>query len=187
MSRRYPRGMWKGTRARNKSSDTGDPNTKRCSRCKADKPLSAFSPNKEGWGGVGHTCKPCISLHSRQRYASDETFRNSRLSDCDRWKRANPSRVSAVKRRSHLRNRYGLSEQDYADMFRSQRGRCAVCRQPENHPKRKLAVDHDHKTGKVRGLLCMTCNTLLGFLEKEGRMARLLKYLQKRVRDGRDD
>lgn len=60
-----------------------------------------------------------------------------------------------------LQRVYGISLDDYAALFEAQDGRCAIC---GNRPrKRKLAVDHDHKTGAVRGLLCSHCNhKLLG-------------------------
>ncbi len=67
-----------------------------------------------------------------------------------------------------LRKKYGLTEADYATKLVSQNGVCAICHQPET-AKRKgkplpLVVDHDHKTGKVRSLLCSKCNAAIGML-----------------------
>lgn len=61
---------------------------------------------------------------------------------------------------------YGLSEGDYEALYAAQDGRCAICRRATGRVKR-LAVDHDHKTGKVRGLLCGTCNKMLGHARDE--------------------
>lgn len=64
-------------------------------------------------------------------------------------------------RRFGLR-KFGLSEEDYADMLRDQDGRCAICQTADPGGNRSFAVDHDHETGNVRGLLCTNCNIGLG-------------------------
>ena len=56
---------------------------------------------------------------------------------------------------------YGLTEDEYQELCRYQEGRCAIC-----DTNRKLVVDHDHVTNKVRGLLCRYCNTSLGWYER---------------------
>ena len=62
--------------------------------------------------------------------------------------------------RNYLK-RYGITEEIYYKMWNSQKGRCAIC-QKTSDPKR-LCVDHNHKTNKVRGLLCITCNAMIGY------------------------
>ncbi len=63
------------------------------------------------------------------------------------------------KRDWNLKDRYGISLDQYNQLLEAQAGRCAICR---NQPKtRALHVDHDHKSGKIRGLLCMNCNRRL--------------------------
>ena len=66
-----------------------------------------------------------------------------------------------------LKRYYGISVSDYAEMYRKQDGKCAICRQPElgkdRHGNvRVLAVDHCHESGAVRELLCYACNSMLG-------------------------
>lgn len=76
--------------------------------------------------------------------------------------------------------RYGLTFEGYIQMLKGQRYRCAICRsKPEGG--RRLAIDHCHRTGRVRGLLCDLCNTALGKLGDtvEG-VTRALKYLKNR-------
>jgi len=58
----------------------------------------------------------------------------------------------------HLRRKYGITEDQYNDLLRSQNGRCAVCNKAASSFKNRLAVDHDHHSGLVRGLLCNFCN-----------------------------
>lgn len=57
---------------------------------------------------------------------------------------------------------YGLTKEDYLSMREAQEDLCLMCKR-----KKKLVIDHDHKTGKIRGLLCNRCNLFLGFLEND--------------------
>lgn len=60
-----------------------------------------------------------------------------------------------------MKTRYGVTVEEYAEILRSQDGVCAICHQPCSTGK-SLAVDHDHETGRVRGLLCRRCNRGIG-------------------------
>lgn len=73
------------------------------------------------------------------------------------------------------RSLYGLSAESYASLMAKQNGRCAICERPMERPQ----VDHDHATGRVRGLLCVTCNTGLGKLgDSIERIEHVLAYLR---------
>ena len=90
--------------------------------------------------------------------------------------------VRVQNRRQHLMRKYGLRPIEYKLMFERQGGRCAICGQPERARSRdgeiqRLAIDHDHKTGKVRGLLCYKCNVRLGAAEDKPWLKRALDYL----------
>lgn len=67
-----------------------------------------------------------------------------------------------------LRLFYGISHDDYDALLEYQKGCCAICRRHQSEFSRQLAVDHNHNTGRIRGLLCGYCNTALGQLEKVG-------------------
>lgn len=84
--------------------------------------------------------------------------------DCDKIRRKTPERMKAKKRSAWLAQlrKYGISESDYEQMHSDQMGLCLICQKPELDIK--LAVDHDHETGKVRGLLCKRCNMAIGLL-----------------------
>lgn len=70
------------------------------------------------------------------------------------------SRKSAA---AHQRlKRMGLTREDYDRMYAEQKGCCAICGQHEDQFEKALTADHDHRTGKIRGLLCMNCNLILG-------------------------
>lgn len=68
-----------------------------------------------------------------------------------------------TRRTTILKNRYGITEDDYDRMFVQQDGLCAICRKPSM--RQNFDVDHDHESGKVRGLLCNNCNRGLGHLQ----------------------
>lgn len=78
----------------------------------------------------------------------------------------------------NLKSKYRLSLSDYDALLKSQGGVCAICKKPPK--KRRLAVDHNHRTGVVRGLLCYTCNYALGFWHDNAtRFLQAAEYLQK--------
>lgn len=83
-------------------------------------------------------------------------------------------------RQWQLRSKYNLSPTDVERMLKEQDGRCAICRGligPEWYGN--LHVDHNHTTGKVRGLLCSACNTGLGlFKDSVRRLAQAIVYLE---------
>ena len=84
------------------------------------------------------------------------------------------------RRNFDLLRRFGITLNDYNEMLKEQNYACAGCLRPQTDFTKSLAVDHDHKTGKVRGLLCPTCNRLLGQIsERQDVLSRLIKYLEK--------
>jgi hypothetical protein len=83
------------------------------------------------------------------------------------WKRRHPE--------ANVKYRYGITEDDYHRMAEKQNQSCAIC----GRGTQRLDVDHDHETGKVRGLLCIRCNTTVGILEElfENNGAKMLSIL----------
>lgn len=112
-------------------------------------------------------CKSCHN--SRRTKTKKETnrehYRRNRLEIRERqvWQR--------------LKDRYGVTKEQYEQMLANQNGVCGICKKPCKTNQR-LAVDHCHKTGRVRGLLCKSCNMSLGVVEKDGWLARAFKYLE---------
>ena len=80
-----------------------------------------------------------------------------------------------------LKNVYGITLVQYNEMFETQEGKCAICQRHQNELTRTLCVDHDHKTNKVRALLCVTCNTDVSVVEN--RLEEMTNYLNKHRKD----
>ena len=73
---------------------------------------------------------------------------------------------------------YGVTLEQWNEMFQAQGGRCAICGTHQCSTKKSFSVDHCHKTGKVRGLLCQNCNTALGkFKDDEELLHSAIRYL----------
>jgi len=90
--------------------------------------------------------------------------------------RARYRRTAAARRHRYTAWAYQLSEEQYTSMFEAQGGVCAICQMPPGI--RRLAVDHDHVTGRIRGLLCGNCNNGLGrFQDDPERIRRAVTYL----------
>jgi hypothetical protein len=83
-----------------------------------------------------------------------------------------------------LMSRYGIDKDQWNKMFQEQQGKCLICEKHASETKRGLAVDHCHKTGKVRGLLCHTCNKGLGlFRDNAEIISSAIDYLNKHKED----
>ena len=87
------------------------------------------------------------------------------------------------KRKQNYKSRYKITIEEYEAIFAKQNGVCAICEKPENLTKdgklHALAVDHNHETMQVRGLLCMNCNTRLGYFEGKNILVKLMAYLMR--------
>ena len=125
--------------------------TKTCTTCGETKLISKFWKGSSKSLGVQHRCTKCGKAYNKKFWASK------------------------AGRRTHLANKlkssFGLSLGEYDSMLDAQGGVCLICGGTEGRKYRgvptRLAVDHDHKTGKVRGLLCYRCNSVLAFVNDD--------------------
>lgn len=127
---------------------------KQCSKCKETLPVSRFHHRADQPHKLRSHCKACLNEYTKAH------------------QRLHRRRISY---KYVLKTKYGLTLEDYERMEKTQRGKCAICKET---PKRNLVVDHCHGTGKVRGLLCNTCNTGIGGLRDSLQLVKsALKYL----------
>ena len=127
---------------------------KQCRQCLKAKPFSEFysikyvyKPGQSGFRSRCIECEKVESKRERQNASTREWHRNYRLL-----------------------SRFGITAKQYDEMFASQNGRCAICMREDK--RQRLAVDHDHKTGRVRGLLCLHCNVAIGKLDDDAEIVR---------------
>jgi len=160
---------------------------KRCNKCGEVKDLTAFSRNLSTKDGVQTYCKPCQVRASNEHKARNPEYAERHREAQRRYRMgetvaqvptviyeqaAPPIGHCLAIRRSNLERKYGISLDDYRALFEAQGGVCAICglentRKTEYADKAwSLAVDHDHTTGKVRGLLCSRCNWAIGLFSE---------------------
>lgn len=149
-----------------------------CPRCKTIKPhtFENFRACEEDRGPHGY------------RYTK-RVCRDCEINDRIKYRRANADRENARRRaagkyefnrRENLKRKFGITPETYDLMLSAQGGRCAICAEKNEGP-RAFAVDHNHQTGKVRGLLCHNCNIGLGNLKDSKHLLLLaIKYLEDR-------
>lgn len=132
-----------------------NPYVKRCGDCQRQRPLGQFP--RSGTGRAAR-CRECEAARRRRRTSS----------------------AKRAERDARLRRLYGITAEDYDRMGRQQRWRCAICGRPPYPKGARLVVDHCHKTGRVRALLCHTCNTALGLMgDKAERLDAAARYLRR--------
>lgn len=130
---------------------------KRCARCRVFKPIAEFAINeyRKSVPLLRSYCRECAKVERSEWYHArgGATWHK-------RYRKEKPEALNRHARKHHLKKNYGLSVQEYDQILADQEGHCALC--PRQPKKKRLAVDHDHKTGKRRGLLCSLCNPALG-------------------------
>ena len=120
-------------------------------------------PNKQAH--ARNLCGACYQRWYREHIpGAAEAHRQSNK----RWLQDNPDKRASLVRRS----RYKLSDEEYAQLLQQQQSCCGICRE-----QKPLSIDHCHKTMKVRGLLCRTCNLALGLYERLRELGDVEAYL----------
>ncbi len=141
---------------------------KRCSKCKVEKTLTEFYPSKYTKNGCRSCCKSCSKKDN--------------------------DRTSEARRGWHMKKRYSLTLKGYNEKLKQQNYSCAICGKKEKVKDRRtknpisLAVDHNHKTKFIRGLLCNFCNRCLlrHLRDNKNRAIGLVIYLTKAIKNDKN-
>ena len=161
-----------------------------CSKCGLDKPETEFYKTS------GRRCKQCHNVDcskrnkrnpEKNRVSSRKWYyahREEAIAKVRQWQKANRQRDSVLQHKNSLLRNYQMHYEDYCNAVDQQGGKCAVC---GTSPKRRLAVDHDHKCcpqvptcGRcTRGLICSNCNTTVGLVKEDiSVLHKLIAYLE---------
>lgn len=179
--------------------------TKICSKCKVEKSVEEFYKARSKKDGLQSQCKLCTKGHyensreERREYAREyrknnreqcresvrrsyEKNREERREYARRYHETHDEQIKAYRethkeerRNYHLKSTYGVTLEEYEDMVVKQDSKCKICGEFWD----RLHIDHCHKSGKIRGLLCNPCNRGLGmFKDNIGLLAGAMEYLR---------
>ena len=138
-----------------------------CGKCKTTKPINEFFKNASESDGYQSHCKVCV----QENYYD--------------YIKKNRDKEKLYSLRNRLKKKFGMTHEQYQAILDSQDGKCAICGgydiiSPITNLRRVLAVDHNHATGKIRGLLCRNCNRGIGLLgDNIERLEVAIAYLKK--------
>ena len=170
---------------------------KLCGTCSTSKPTTCFVKDRSKRSGLSSQCRTCKSkcgkarrARNRERNANTASPKESYCYTCknilpsDHFYKA-PSKDNGLshqckkcKRDENYKKQYGISLDDYNKMLSEVDNTCEICNEPDST---RLAVDHCHTTGQVRGLLCRKCNTAIGLLrDRIDLLESAIKYLEKK-------
>lgn len=114
---------------------------KQCTKCGEEKPLSEFNIRSDN-GKLLNNCKSCVKEYSRLQHLKNSDKRKNQK----------------------LKKAYGITLSQKSKILKNQNGKCSICKK-EIETERDKNVDHCHKTGKVRSILCCKCNLGLGYFD----------------------
>jgi len=136
--------------------------TKVCPKCKEEKSRSLFYKCKTSKINCSPYCKVCSNLRTTS------------------YARSNKDKIQPLLAGYALKRRYGISVEEYEALLINQNYKCAICSIEQCPSGRNFAVDHNHTTGKIRGLLCSNCNTSLGRMKDSKQLLqKAIEYLEK--------
>lgn len=154
-----------------------------CTKCKVSKTISSFTIRCKRTGRLHTWCSLCLKEYKSVRWATkkvemkeykkiwyEKNKEDQKEKNRNRYHTGDKTKHSANVWKNKILRDFGITEVDYKSILESQQGVCKICRKKDD---RRLAVDHCHVTGNIRGLLCRRCNTSIGLFEDN---VNLLKY-----------
>lgn len=143
---------------------------KKCCTCGELKSLSEFNNHKGTPDDKDYRCKVCAREHSRL------------------YRKQNPDKAKASVRKATIKKKFNMTEEQYNNLLIKQNYSCAICGRDfykyraETH--RYFCIDHNHKTGEIRGLLCSPCNRSIGLLgDNAGILRTAANYIERKINE----
>ena len=159
---------------------------KKCSKCGEEKSLNDFYKDKAFKDGYRSICAECDTKKAKKWNSSNKEAhagherkhrtnnKNDVKANKARYVKKNPKNV----KESQLKFNYGITLAEFDNMALQQNNSCAICEKLSSELIVGLCVDHDHKTNKIRALLCSPCNSALGFIKDNPKIAiKMAEYL----------
>lgn len=150
----------------------------RCSKCKRLKQTTDFYKDKRHSNGLNSQCKLCSNKGTQDHYKQNKLWFSAYAKD---WRSKNRVRANELSRESFRRRSTKL----WNKLFAIQKGKCPIYKRPlditlNKRNRRRSHIDHNHSTGRIRGLLCMNCNFLLGAAREDAKvLENARQYLKK--------
>jgi hypothetical protein len=164
-----------------------------CYSCLLDLPKSSFGRDKRTLDGLRSNCKECRNKYEKALRDGNLEYKIRQQENRNKWALKNPDKVRELKRKHNkgikpsvrreqaLKHKFNITQDDYEKMLQSQDGLCRICHKESNNKVQKhFHVDHNHETGKIRGLLCNKCNMGLGmFNDNKDLIKKAMDYLER--------
>jgi len=166
-----------------------------CTKCKKSKSLDKFYKHSGQKSGLRPDCKGCCKkhnlLHKEEKIQYNKKYYQQHINEFKSYQKQNKERVKKVRKlyclknpdkvkNSILKTVYGITLKQYNILKSKQNNKCAICDEVK-----KLHIDHDHLTGKIRGLLCGRCNRGIGhFKDNIIVLVNAIRYLKENSKCG---
>lgn len=144
---------------------------KKCTACQQEKPLGEFFKDKGFSDGYYSKCKVCKTAATLEWRAKNKDVYNAKMRE---YQAAHKDK----RRDCDLKRTYGVEYGWYETTLAAQNNVCRICKKPNPSKNRTFVLDHDHKTGQPRGLLCYGCNRALHVLETADLLQSAMDYLK---------
>lgn len=146
--------------------------SKECNTCRVEKSLeefyksSVYKKNPAARSAYQGHCIQCrrkvvYKYYDRIKLECPDRCKENHKKFRAKWKQLDPEKQKFMT----LKENFGIRKEDWENIFNTQEGKCKICRKSQSELSKTLCVDHCHKTGQIRGLLCFSCNSALGLFD----------------------
>jgi hypothetical protein len=123
--------------------------------------------------------KEYYDTHKKERIEYSKEYRKNNVEKIRKYRRQYDKNNSLKKKNTDIKRKYGITLEEYNIIHNKQENKCLICGKHQSEIKIPFAIDHNHKTGKIRGLLCGKCNLGLGYFDDNiNLLLKAVKYLK---------